>query len=77
MELKKPYHHGDLREALQMAAESALADLPLAEVSLREIARRPEFPTPRQRHHFASLGHCWAKWRLVVSTVSWRNWTRC
>ena len=35
---EKPYHHGDLRDALVKAGESALAELPLQEVSLREIA---------------------------------------
>ena len=53
---KKPYHHGDLREALLAAGESALEDLPLEEVSLREIARRADVTHAAPKHHFGSLG---------------------
>ena len=54
---KKPYHHGELREALLLAGESALADLPVADVSLREIARRAGVSHAAPKHHFPSLGH--------------------
>lgn len=53
---KKPYHHGDLREALLAAAESALAELHLEDVSLREIARRAGVSHAAPKHHFSSLG---------------------
>jgi len=54
---KRPYHHGDLREALLAAAEAALAELPLEEVSLREIARRADVSHAAPKHHFSSLGN--------------------
>lgn len=53
---KKPYHHGDLREALLVAGESALENLPLEDVSLREIARRAGVSHAAPKHHFGSLG---------------------
>ena len=53
---KKPYHHGDLRDALLAAAEAALAELPLEDVSLREIARRAGVSHAAPKHHFSSLG---------------------
>lgn len=52
---QKPYHHGDLREALLLAGESALADLPLQDVSLREIARRAGVSHAAPKHHFPTL----------------------
>jgi AcrR family transcriptional regulator len=56
VEVKKPYHHGDLRDALLSAAEQALAQLPLEQLSLREIARRAGVSHAAPKHHFASLG---------------------
>lgn len=53
---KKPYHHGDLRESLLTAAEAALADMRLEDVSLREIARRAGVSHAAPKHHFATLG---------------------
>jgi AcrR family transcriptional regulator len=53
---KKPYHHGNLREALLDAAESALTHMDLGEVSLREIARRAGVSHAAPKHHFGSLG---------------------
>jgi AcrR family transcriptional regulator len=53
---QKPYHHGDLREALLRAAESALTELPIDKVSLREIARRAGVSHAAPKHHFGSLG---------------------
>ena len=52
----KPYHHGDLHEQLLVAGEAALAELPLSEVSLREIARRAGVSHAAPKHHFATLG---------------------
>jgi AcrR family transcriptional regulator len=53
---KTAYHHGDLRDSLLTAAEQALAELPLQQVSLREIARRAGVSHAAPKHHFASLG---------------------
>jgi AcrR family transcriptional regulator len=53
---KAPYHHGDLRETLLLAAEQALEQLPLQEVTLREIARRAGVSHAAPKHHFTSLG---------------------
>ncbi len=58
---KKPYHHGDLREALLNAAEQALAETPLEQVSLREIARRAGVSHAAPKHHFGSLGGLFAE----------------
>ncbi len=52
---KKPYHHGDLRETLLLAGEAALAELPIMEVSLREIARRAGVSHAAPKHHFSTL----------------------
>ena len=53
--MQKPYHHGDLREQLLLAGEQALADMPIDEVSLREIARRAGVSHAAPKHHFASM----------------------
>jgi AcrR family transcriptional regulator len=58
---KQPYHHGDLREALLNAAAAALNEMPLEEVSLREIARRAGVSHAAPKHHFASLGQLLAE----------------
>ena len=55
-QIKKPYHHGDLREALLIAGEAALDELALEDVSLREIARRAGVSHAAPKHHFGSLG---------------------
>ncbi len=52
---KKPYHHGDLREVLLVAGESALAELPFEDVTLREIARRADVSHAAPKHHFPTL----------------------
>jgi AcrR family transcriptional regulator len=54
--LKPSYHHGDLRETLMLAAENALDEMPLHEVTLREIARRAGVSHAAPKHHFPSLG---------------------
>jgi AcrR family transcriptional regulator len=58
---RKPYHHGDLREQLVAAGELALAELPVADVTLREIARRAGVSHAAPRHHFPTLGHLLAE----------------
>lgn len=51
----KPYHHGDLREQLLLAGEHALAEMPIDEVSLREIARRAGVSHAAPKHYFPTL----------------------
>jgi AcrR family transcriptional regulator len=58
---KKPYHHGELREALLAAGESALAEMSIENVSLREIARRAGVSHAAPKHHFATLGELLAE----------------
>lgn len=58
---RKPYHHGDLREELVASGEAALAELPFAEVTLREIARRAGVSHAAPKHHFPTLGHLLAE----------------
>jgi AcrR family transcriptional regulator len=55
MDSKKPYHHGDLREQLLLAGEHALLEMPIDDVSLREIARRAGVSHAAPKHHFASM----------------------
>jgi AcrR family transcriptional regulator len=55
MATQKPYHHGDLREQLLLAGEQALLDMPIDDVSLREIARRAGVSHAAPKHHFASM----------------------
>lgn len=51
----KSYHHGDLREQLLVAGEQALAQMPIDDVSLREIARRAGVSHAAPKHHFATM----------------------
>lgn len=57
----KTYHHGDLYEALLNVGEQALGEMPIAEVTWREIARRAGVSHAAPKHHFASLGHLLAE----------------
>ena len=57
MSTPKPYHHGDLREQLLLAGEQALAEMPVDEVSLREIARRAGVSHAAPKHHFTSMAN--------------------
>jgi AcrR family transcriptional regulator len=52
----KPYHHGNLREALVAAAESILAEEGVDGLTLRACARRAGVSHAAPQHHFASLG---------------------
>jgi AcrR family transcriptional regulator len=56
MNSKKPYHHGDLREQLLLAGEEALIEMPVEQVSLREIARRAGVSHAAPKHHFPTMG---------------------
>ncbi len=48
----KPYHHGDLRDALIAAGEAVLAERGVAGFSLRETARRAGVSPAAPAHHF-------------------------
>jgi AcrR family transcriptional regulator len=56
-ETLKAYHHGDLHEKLLKAGEEALAEMPVEDVSLREIARRTGVSHAAPKHHFPTMGH--------------------
>ncbi len=56
-DLHKAYHHGDLHEKLLSAGEAALAEMPVEQVSLREIARRAGVSHAAPKHHFPTMGH--------------------
>ena len=49
----RPYHHGNLREALLAAAERALETTGAAALSLRELAREVGVSHAAPRRHFA------------------------
>jgi AcrR family transcriptional regulator len=57
----KAYHHGDLYQTLLNVGEQALNEMPLEEVTWREIARRAGVSHAAPKHHFASLGHLLAE----------------
>jgi AcrR family transcriptional regulator len=48
----KPYHHGDLRNALLDAARALLEEGPLADLSLRAVARRAGVSHAAPYRHF-------------------------
>jgi AcrR family transcriptional regulator len=50
---KAGYHHGDLRRALIDAALSLISDGSVADLSLREVARRAGVTYAAPYHHFA------------------------
>lgn len=50
---KAAYHHGDLRRALLDAALALVAERRVAELSLREVARRAGVTYAAPYHHFA------------------------
>jgi AcrR family transcriptional regulator len=49
-----PYHHGDLPAALLEAVESAVADVGVSGVALRDVARRAGVSHGAPAHHFGS-----------------------
>lgn len=51
----KPYHHGELREALVAAGRRLLEERGLRGFTLRECARRAEVSHAAPAHHFASI----------------------
>lgn len=48
----KPYHHGDLRQALLAAAEDELIETGIEGFSLRKVARRAGVSHAAPTHHF-------------------------
>jgi len=51
----KPYHHGNLRETLLVAADTVLAKKGAAGLTLRDVARAAGVSHAAPYHHFASL----------------------
>jgi len=49
----RPYHHGNLRQALLDAALRLLADVPAAKLSLRELAREAQVSHAAPYHYFS------------------------
>lgn len=52
MTTARPYHHGDLRQAVLAAAVAAIAEAGPASVSLRDLARRAGVSHAAPAHHF-------------------------
>lgn len=50
---KRPYHHGNLRQALLDAALRLLAEVPAARLSLRELARAANVSHAAPYHYFS------------------------
>lgn len=50
----KPYHHGDLKNTLIAAGIAALDEMPVDQISLREIARRAGVSHAAPYRHFTS-----------------------
>lgn len=53
--VEKPYHHGDLRQALLTAAEAELADRGIEAFSLRSVAKRAGVSHAAPAHHFGDV----------------------
>lgn len=51
----RPYHHGNLRETLMLAADELLASQGLVGLTLREVARVAGVSHAAPYHHFANL----------------------
>ena len=54
MSRSKPYHHGQLRETLLQALLTLAQDIPLAQISLREVAKKAGVSHAAPYHHFES-----------------------
>ena len=53
---KQPYHHGDLRAALLVAAEAELSERGVEGFSLRSVAKRAGVSHAAPAHHFGDVG---------------------
>lgn len=67
--LGKPYHHGELREALVSAGRKLLEEKGLLGFTLRECARRAEVSHAAPAHHFRSMDDLLAE----IATRGWRE----
>ena len=52
--MSKPYHHGNLKEALLQAARARLAETAEADLSLRDLAARVGVSVNATYRHFAN-----------------------
>jgi AcrR family transcriptional regulator len=52
---QRPYHHGDLRAALLVAAEAELAERGVEAFSLRSVAKRAGVSHAAPAHHFGDV----------------------
>jgi AcrR family transcriptional regulator len=66
---RERYHHGDLREALLLAAEQLLDEKGLPGLTLRACARRAGVSHAAPKHHFADLSE-------LLSEVAARSFDR-
>lgn len=55
VKMTQPYHHGNLRVALVLAAEDVLDERGVEDFSLREVARRAGVSPGAPKHHFADV----------------------
>ena len=53
---ERAYHHGDLNQALRLAAVELIAERGLGAFSLREVARRAGVSHAAPAHHFGDVG---------------------
>lgn len=65
----RPYHHGNLREALLEAAERALEAGGVDKLTLREISRELGVSHASPRHHFADK-------RALLDALAQRGWEK-
>lgn len=65
----KPYHHGDLRQALLSAAWALLEEGGLDAVTIRAVARRSGVSHAAPHHHFSSKGELVEA--MVVEGFEW------
>jgi AcrR family transcriptional regulator len=68
---EKPYHHGELREALVAAGRKLLEEKGLRGFTLRECARRAQVSHAAPAHHFASIDDLLAE----IATRGYRDLT--
>jgi AcrR family transcriptional regulator len=67
----KPYHHGELKEALVAAGRKLLEEEGLRGFTLRETARRAEVSHAAPAHHFKSMDDLLAE----IATRGWNELT--
>ena len=70
---EKPYHHGELREALVAAGRKLLEEKGVRGFTLRECARRAQSPTPPLPTTSPRSTTCWPRSRPAATTTSRRR----